>query len=129
MERKFNTLGGSSLPVIFSVLTLCIFAFLSLSSALAEKRLSDTSAQSVSAYYEADRQAEEIFARLRSGQQIEAVTVSNGHYRYQCSISENQQLFVELHFHGESWEILRWQAVARSPEITATIPVWNGETP
>lgn len=133
MKKKTRSsvpaVGGSSLMVIFGVLTLCVFAFLSISTAQADRRLSDASARAVSAYYEADRQAEEIFARLRSGEQPRSVTVSENLYSYQCPISENQQLFVELSFDGESWEILRWQAVAQPSESTETMPVWDGETP
>lgn len=121
--------GGSSLLVIFGVLTLCVFAFLSISTAQADRRLSNASAQAVTAYYDADRQAEEIFARLRAGEMPAEVSVADGIYSYYCPISENQQLFVELCLENGRWEILRWQAVAQSPELSETMPVWDGETP
>ncbi len=121
--------GGCSLLVIFGVLVLSVFAFLSLSTAQADQRLSHASAQAVCAYYEADCQAEAIFARLRSGQLSPEVQVEGEIYSYCCPMTENQQLLVTLHFDGESWEVLRWQAVAQMDQITETMPVWDGELP
>jgi hypothetical protein len=79
--------GASALLVIFSVLCLTVFAMLSLSTAQAERRLSDTSAAAARAYYAADLEAEEIFARLRAGEQVDAVTRTGSTYSYSCSIS------------------------------------------
>lgn len=128
-ESRFSppAVGGSSLLVIFAVLTLCIFALLSVSSVQAEKRISDASARGITAYYEADRQAEEVFARLRNGEAVPGVAVTEGVYRYHCSISENQYLAVELMNQDGSWQIIRWQAVASPEPITDnTLPVWDG---
>lgn len=128
-ESRFSppAVGGSSLLVIFAVLTLCVFALLSVSSVQAEKRISDASAQNITAYYEADRQAEEVFARLRSGETVSGVTEAEGIYSYRCYISEHQYLAVELTQGDGSWQILRWQAVASPEPITDnTLPVWDG---
>ena len=58
--QKMNlpAVGGSSLLVIFAVLCMTVFAVLSLSTVLAEQRLSETAAESVAAYYRADLQAD-----------------------------------------------------------------------
>lgn len=128
-ESRFSppAVGGSSLLVIFAVLTLCVFALLSVSSVQAEKRISDASARGITAYYEADRQAEEVFARLRNGEAVPGVAVTEVGYRYHCSISENQYLAVELMNQDGSWQIIRWQAVASPEPITDnTLPVWDG---
>lgn len=123
-------IGGSALLVIFAVLTLSVFAFLSLSTVQAEKRLADSAAQSVSDYYGADTQAEVIFAQLRSGELPPEVTISENIYSYQCPISENQQLIVELRCDSGNWAVLRWQAVAEPlPETSETMPVWDGSAP
>ena len=50
--------GAASLLTVFAVLCLTVFALLSLSSAQAEKRMSESSAHSVADYYLADAQAE-----------------------------------------------------------------------
>lgn len=119
-------IGGSSLLVIFSVLCLTVFALLSLSTVQAEKRLSDTAADAVTAYYEADLEAERIFARLRSGETVPGVQETAGIYRYACPISENQTLMVELQKTEDTWTVLRWQVAAQPEEISQTLPVWDG---
>lgn len=118
--------GGSSLLVIFAVLCLTVFALLSLSTVQAEKRLSDAAAQGVTAYYQADLEAEKIFARLRAGETVPGVREENGRVLYTCPISENQTLQVELRKTKDSWQIIRWQAVAQPGRIEETLPVWDG---
>ena len=120
------TVGGSSLLVIFAVLCLTVFALLSLSTVQAEKRMADASAHAVSAYYEADLQAQTVFARLRAGETVSGVQVDGNVYRYSCPVTENQILKVELKEHN-GWEVILWQVIARSEPISETLPVWNGE--
>ncbi|MEG1658165.1 MAG: hypothetical protein RR288_03820 [Oscillibacter sp.] len=115
--------GGSSLLVIFAVLCLTVFALLSLSTVRASTRLSQASAEAVSAYYAADTQAESILAQIRGGEIPPGVTVDGNRYAYTCPISHSQTLFVEVE--GET--VLRWQAVptgAWEPESGLT--VWDG---
>ena len=109
--QKMNlpAVGGSSLLVIFAVLCMTVFAVLSLSTVLAEQRLSETAAESVAAYYRADLQAEEIFARLRSGEQVPGVQILEDRYEYSCIISETQSLHVTLRRTDNGWSVLRWQ--------------------
>lgn len=120
-------IGGSSLLVIFAVLCLTVFALLSLSTVQAEKRLSDTAADAVTAYYEADLEAERIFSRLRSGETVPGVQMSAEIYSYACPISENQTLMVQLQKTEDTWTVLRWQVTAQPEEISQTLPVWNGK--
>ena len=120
--------GGSSLLVIFAVLCLTVFALLSLSTVQADSRLSDASAAAVSEYYEADCQAEEILAELRSGQIPEGVSVKVDTYSYTCPISETQELQVEVRIQENGWEILRWQAVSTAQwNEDETLSLWDGE--
>ena len=119
-------IGGSSLLVIFAVLCLTVFALLSLSTAQAEKRMADASVQAVCAYYEADLEAQKIFARLRAGEQVDGVQTDGIFYRYSCVISENQILNVELKQGQDRWKVVLWQVIARSGPISETLPVWNG---
>ena len=128
-NRRFTPpmVGGSSLLVIFAVLCLTVFALLALSTVQADGRLSRTSAQAVSDYYAADRQAEEIFARLRSGEMPGGVTEADGTYSYTLPISETRQLCVELRQTGESWLVLRWQAQSVAEwENNNSLNVWDG---
>lgn len=120
--------GGSSILAIFTVLLICIFALLNLGTVQAERRLSDSAAQSVNAYYAADREAEILFAQLRSGRLPPQVIPDGEIYRYTCPISDNQVLYVELRRAGETWEILRWQSISEDqlPE-EQTLPLWGNE--
>lgn len=121
-------LGGSSLLTVFALLCMSILALLCLSTAQAEKRLSDASAQAVRDYYRADLEARRIFARLRAGEQVSGVEEENGCVMYTCEISENQTLAVTLEKRGDSWKILRWQTVVRELPSGSELGVWDGNT-
>lgn len=118
--------GGSSLLVIFGVLCLTVLALLSLSSVQAERRLADAAVTSVRDYYGADLQAEEIFARLRSGETVSGVRETDGTYEYEIAISRRQALSVALHREGMAWEVLRWQTVTSEAEPDDSLHVWQG---
>lgn len=128
-ERRMRipAIGGNSLLVIFAVLCLTVFALLGLSTVQANGRLSQASAQAVLDYYQADRQAEEVFARLRLGEMPEVVTENNGVYSYTCPISETQQLRVELLQRDEIWTVLCWKAESIADwETEETLDFWDG---
>ncbi len=118
--------GGSSLLVIFAVLCMTVFALLSLSSVQAQRRLADAAVQSVTDYYEADLQAQRIFARLKAGEQVAGVRETDGIYQYEIPISSRQTLGVRLQKTDENWHILRWQAVTTEGETDDSLDVWKG---
>ena len=127
-QERFSpaAVGGSSLLVIFAVLCLTVFALLSFSSVQAERRLADAATQSVVDYYEADLRAEEILARLRSGEQIPGLEEINGKYEFEVPISGRQTLAVTLMRQEDAWVILRWQAVTAEGALDETLDVWKG---
>ena len=108
------------------MLCLVVFALLSLSTVQAERRTSTASMQAAADYYSADLEAQKIFARLRSGEEIPGVQRPDGSYAYACTISEGQMLVVELEKTDTAWRILRWQSVAEEGKIDDTLPVWDG---
>ena len=119
--------GASSLLVIFAVLYLTVFALLSISTVRADGRLGDKVQSAVTGYYQADCRAEEILARLRSGEIPEGVTVENGIYTYACPISDTQVLAVQVTITESSYRILRWQTMSTVRwEADDRIPVWDG---
>lgn len=127
--RRFSppAVGGSSLLVIFAVLCLTVFALLSLSTVQAGGRLSDTTVQAVSGYYQADCQAEEILARLRQGEIPDGVSVDGATYSYTCPISNTQDLSVAVQLDGAQYTILRWQAVSTVQwRPDDNLDVWDG---
>lgn len=132
-KERFSppAVGGSSLLVIFAVLCLTVFALLGLSGVQAGGRLSDASAQAVSAYYDADCWAEEILAALRQGVVMEGVRrEADGIYAYTCPISDTQALEVRVRLDGEDWSVLRWQAVSTAQwEADESLDLWDGGVP
>ena len=118
--------GGSSLLVIFAVLCLTVFALLSLSSAQAEQRQADAASKAIRDYYNADLEAQEVYALLRSGKTAEGVREENGIYAYEIPISQRQILAVELKRIGDDWNILRWEAVPVESELDEGLDVWKG---
>lgn len=122
--------GLSSLLVIFAVLCLTVFTLLSISTVSAHKRLAQSSRQTITGYYQADSQAEEILARLRNGEMPQGVTREGNQYTYSCPISDTQTLAVCVEVEGQGYQILRWQAISTENwEAEDRLPVWNGETP
>ena len=105
-------IGGVSLLIIFAVLCLIIFSLLTISTAMAESRLSTANAEAVERFYEADLQAEEIFALLRAGQLPDCVTVDGNFYYYSCPVSPTLSLNITLYNDGQNWTVLQWQTVS-----------------
>lgn len=121
-------IGGTSLLVIFGVLCLTVFSLLTLTTAQAQKRLSDSAAQTCAAYYEADRQAGEVFALLRSGQMPPQVQKDGNLFRYSIPISSRQSLQVQL-IQKDGWHVLCWQsAAAATPIQNQSLSLWDGNS-
>ena len=130
-RRRFSppVVGGSSLLVMFAVLCLTVFALLGVGTVQADKRLSDAAAEAVSDFYEADRKAEQLFAKLRAGEIPQGMEEDNGIFRYVCEISDTQVLCVTVQKGSEGWSILQWQAVSATDwQEDDSLPVWDGET-
>ena len=125
-KTSLPAIGGSSLLVIFAVLCLTVFALLSLNTVLAEQRLSQAFGQSVVQWYEADLQAQEIYARLRAGEDIPSVEREGEIYFYAVPVSGHQTLEVRLRHRDGAWEVMSWQSVAKLETGDSTLPVWQG---
>ena len=140
-ERKKESfsppaLGGSSLLVVFAVLALTVFALLSLSTVRADVRLGDAAADSVCGYYRADGKAQEILARLRSGEcpaeaelHPEDAWTLMDRYTYTVPISDTQELQVEVLVDevGSGYSVQRWQAAPTGEwEIEESLELWDG---
>ena len=127
-RERIAAVGGSSLLVIFAVLTLVLLALLSFSTVQADGRLSDAHATHVKQYYQADAQAELILAQLRNGILPEQVQKEGNQYSYQCPISDTQALQVVVAFAGQEYQIKEWRAVSTVDwTIEENKAVWNGE--
>ena len=113
MNRKtiLMPIGGSSLLVIFSILTLSVFALLGLATVRAGLRLADGNRRATEQYYEADRRAEDILAELRQGKTPEGVETRGNMFAYSVPISKTQVLSVVVNVEKENYEIHQWKAI------------------
>ena len=119
--------GGTTLLAVFAVLCLTVFAVLGLSAVRADDRLSQKSADAVTAYYRADTEAEAVLARLRAGELPEGVTAENDIYCYQVPVSDTRELQVEVRVRERDYTILRWQTVSVADvEYDGSLAVWDG---
>lgn len=121
--------GAVSLLTIFAVLCLLTFSLLSLSTANANKKLADKSADAINSYYKADVEAQQILSKLREGvipKQVEKKTDTI--YCYECEISETKSLFVEVMVDSKSYDIQKWKVVSKIDwEADDSIKVWDGQ--
>lgn len=121
--------GGSSLMVIFAVLCLTVFAMLTLSSSVSDRRLADASLKNISGYYKADCAAELILSQLRSGQLPDGVERNGSTFSYTCPVSDTQALDVAVCINGQNdIDILTWQLVSTSQSSgDEALDVWDGQ--
>ena len=126
-SMPFSGFGGSSLLAAFGVLCLVVLAMLSITTVQSDRRQAEVSEQAVAAFYAADWQAQNIYARLKLGEIPEGVEVDGDTYRYSCPVSDSQTLEVEVKKTAEGWEVLRWQAVTAAEYEEETLPVWEGK--
>lgn len=106
MQRNLKMgvgIGGPSIIMIFVVLCLTTLGALSLMTATADWKLSQKTADSVSNYYAADNEAEEILAAadasLKAGRQLETSF-------FTIPISDRQNLIMELKSEGIHYAVL-----------------------
>ena len=93
------------------MLCLCVFSLLSLSTALAEKRLLDKTLENVEAYYQSEYQAELTLAQLRKGEKVDGVQQDGDIYRFTHSINDIRTFYAEVQKKEDCWRILRWQSL------------------
>lgn len=113
--------GVITIITVLLVLSLTIFSALTLSSARADYTLSQTNANTVAAYYEADSEAVRRYAEFAAGTDPELDAV--------IPISETQSLHLQFtRSSGKVW-IAAWDVVANEgaglPE-DYFLPVWGG---
>lgn len=127
MNREIRPIVGLiSLIVIGTVLCMTIFALLGISGANASDRMAREAAEAAKNYYAADKEAEIIFAEIRSGKIPEGVKVENGEYSYVLTVSDIQKLYVTVKSNDGGWTVLRWQTVSEVG-YDEKIDLWDGQ--
>ncbi|MBR6739886.1 MAG: hypothetical protein IKM04_02310 [Clostridia bacterium] len=118
MNRKkvFPTpFGVCSVAVILCAVALAVFSVLALSSASANRRLSEVSAQSIRARAEAELEADRILALIRSGEPPEGVKAEENGYSFTVDCDGVSALSVKVDTNGSIilWQLIRtaeWEA-------------------
>ncbi len=130
--------GSATLVMIFSVLCLTIFAVLSVVTAGNAWTLAEKSADSVTAYYEADTKAIAIYDDLTANYdgtftlptdctaQVELVDGTE-RLNYWVSIDDNQVIWVQLYPVGDTLAIARWEVEYQGDwNADQTLNLWGG---
>ncbi|SFQ36167.1 hypothetical protein SAMN02910358_01765 [Lachnospiraceae bacterium XBB1006] len=113
MSRKSvpTPVGGSSLLVIFAVLTLTVFALLGLATVRADVRMADENRKAIGQYYEADQKAENILSKIRQGKVPSEVQEKKHVYAYSVPVSRTQVLSVVVKVDGDAYQIFQWKEI------------------
>jgi len=132
--------GSASIVLVFAVLCLTVFSLITFVVAGNDKALVDAETRLITGYYEADTLAEHIVADLINADtmpsEVRGIEISsqwsdelNMETTYfLCPISDVKALYVNLAFHGDSFDILSWRMWDTDEwEIDTSINVWSGE--
>lgn len=138
--------GSVLLILVFSVLCLTIFALLTISSARAEQNLTERTAASVAAYYQADSLAEEVFSLIRAsisedqgipdavlGVAVTSYAASNygeKYITYSIAVGEANLLAVSLIFYQtrDEFDIEQWRLIpAAEWQPEEEFHLWDGK--
>lgn len=123
-EKSASPLGVGVLTLftVLLVLTLSVFAALTWSSARADLRLSKINADTVTAYYQADGKAAELYTQFSSGGQQELETY--------LPVTDSQQLYLHLVRDRDGVvQVLAWRTVPIPQEQGSSLDVWDGTLP
>ncbi len=97
-------IGVISIITVLLVLTLSVFSVLTLVSARSDLELSERNAQTISAYYKADNEANKIYDNFVNSEETELIT--------EVVVSERQTLYLHLIKNDDgNTEILEWRTI------------------
>lgn len=110
-NKGFFSLGLPLLVTVLLTLLLVTFSLLTLNAARADRQRAELLGEHRRAYYDAGNRAEQVLARLISGEDPGTEVTAEGETLcYEIPIDEKQSLFVTL---GQDFQILRWEAADR----------------
>lgn len=116
------SVGGSSLLVIFVILTLTTFATLSLVSANADYKLSQKSMSASTDYYKADTQAEKILGKLDAA----LAAISGGDYLSQAETVLQEVVGVTTQRDGDTLLAFYTVTINDVQDLNVTLAVAQG---
>lgn len=122
MKKSSNSLGLSTLVMIFTILCLVIFATLSYLQANYNLKQSENIVRSTAQYYQADYDCVLIYNQLKdnldnSEKLDEIIQQYNIEYNgdtflYKLNINDNSYLDIELKINNNQLDIIKWQQVS-----------------
>ena len=131
--RRGRVSGAVSLIMIFCVLCLSVFAVLTLSTAVGEKKLTDLTAERAQDWYAADRQAVAAVAALERGETPQDVDVAftqeaeGTQAEFTLPAGGEQILTVKVLLSDGGYEILCWRTdYGGDWAADDTIAIWDG---
>lgn len=126
--------GSASLVMVFAVLSLTIFAVLSLLTSNNEFKLANKLAISIENYYGADYTAcgmlSDIEKNIENNEpiNIDGVILENNISTFLVPIDEGQSLRVSADFQNNDIKILSWQVINTIPQnYDNSLNIWTGE--
>ena len=140
MDRSGIGIGSTSLVLIFTVLCLALFAFISYTAAENDMALAQAEAALTMEYYEADALSERVAAGLLASETIPVslygveitsewnATESAQIAEYYCKVSDRKELYARISIKDDDYEVLVWRMRDTDRwRPDASWPVWSGE--
>ena len=131
--------GSASILLVFTVLCLMIFAFITYEAAWSDKVMTDTWAQAVTEYYAADALAEDILAEILAADEIPKMVLDveisvelddekdTEIASFSFPMSSKKMLNVRVAIYKDRFEILEWKTKdAGFWELDDSMSVWPG---
>lgn len=134
MRRGGGLSGAVSLVMIFCVLCLSVFAVLTLSTAMNEKRLSDLATQRAAEYFAADCRAAEVLSELSAGKEPGDVEIARTEtnegtlVEFSLAAGGDRTLAVRAVLDGRGgYRVLCWKTgYSGDWETDDIIEIWDG---
>lgn len=135
------SVGSASVLMVFVVLSLTVFAVLSLVSANSEQGTSNRNANAIADYYEADRLAVQFFDAAAEkynnngdfisfvGNYNAEITKTDEGTELVCifEIDENRSLYATALISEHGMKIIRWNVITAEQELEDNTEFWDGE--
>lgn len=115
MNKGGIGVGSASILLVFAVLSLTIFSVITFQAALTDQSLTTVWEQAVTAYYQADAQAESIVSEILGRDDTPSfvqgvdIEVDGNIFAFSLPVSEQKELSVRIAVADGSYETLEWK--------------------
>ena len=108
-------IGSASILLVFAVLSMTIFAVITLNTALNDRSMTNVWKQAVTAYYEADTLAESIVYEILTLDEIPAyirgvdIYTDGNTFSFSLPVSEQKEFYVNIAIFDGFYETREWR--------------------